>query len=239
VSSDTQKTSWRILLDTRDPSTAVARAAMDDFARVYWLPVYGHVRRRVSDPERSLDLTQEFFATWLEKRWVEGADPARGRFRTFLFVVLDRFLADQHDRERALKRGGGQSRIPLDAGEAERMLAGRTEDGVDPARLFNQRWAMAVVRDCLDQLRREYAGQGKGVHADLFIRYYGFESTGTALGYALLAQEFGLSETDVTNYLQRARASFRKLLEHRVLQSVESPDEVRGEIDELFRSLAR
>ncbi len=233
-----QNTSWRLILESCDPASDVARAAMEDFARVYWLPVYGHVRRRTGDPERALDLTQEFFATWFEKRWADAADPARGRFRTFLFVVLDRFLSGRHDHEQAAKRGGGLTRVPLDAVTAERLLAGPDDAGRSPADAFTQRWALALLRECLDCLRESLSSGRKSVHYQIFVRFYELDSRARPADYPTLAREFGVSESDITNTLHRARADFRRLLEERILRSVESPSEVRAEIDELFRSLS-
>jgi hypothetical protein len=48
---------------------------------------------------------------------------AKGRFRSFLLGALKHFLADQYDRQRAEKRGGGRTIVSLDEAEAERRYA--------------------------------------------------------------------------------------------------------------------
>jgi hypothetical protein len=56
------------------------------------------IRLRVCSAFRSFishaaqDLTQEFFCRFLEKRWLDTADREKGRLRTFLIVVLKKFM---------------------------------------------------------------------------------------------------------------------------------------------------
>jgi RNA polymerase sigma-70 factor (ECF subfamily) len=193
----------------------------------------------VGKPENALDLTQEFFATFLEKRWIESADSGRGRFRTFLLVVLDRFLSDQHDRGKAAKRGGQRRILSLEVGTAEGLLASLWSLEEDPARAFTKQWAIAIIRECLDTLRAEMTTKEKALYYEVFVRFYGFDGKIGEGAYARLAQEFQLNEGDVTNYLHRARNAFRRILEEKVLESVSSPADVQAEIQGLFNSLSR
>ena len=52
------------------------------------------MRRRSFSPHDAEDLTQEFFARFLEHHWVERADREKGRFRTFLLSAMNHFLAE-------------------------------------------------------------------------------------------------------------------------------------------------
>ena len=85
----------------------------------YWFPVYAFIRRRGHSPNDALDLTQGYFARLLERGVVAAADPARGRFRSFLLADCSFFLADSRDRDAAQKRGGGRSVLSIDARDAE------------------------------------------------------------------------------------------------------------------------
>lgn len=230
-----QTTSWSLILRARGGDAPEARSAMERFARAYWLPVYAYVRRKTGEAAKAEDLTQEFFATFLEKRWIDSADREKGRFRTFLLVVLDRFLAGQHDRERALKRGGDRPLLSIDREAAERMVAA---PAADPAKAFTRDWALAVLRECLEALRAEMAAKDRPVYYELFVRCHGFDGRPAHETYGGLAAEFGLGEADVTNYLHRARTAFRKILEERVLQSVDSPADLESEIAALLESLS-
>jgi RNA polymerase sigma-70 factor (ECF subfamily) len=99
-------THWSVVLSASDPGSARAAEALEKLCRIYWYPLYAYVRRRGKTPPDAQDLTQEFFARLLARHWLGRADQARGRFRTFLLTALERFLANEWDKGRALKRGG-------------------------------------------------------------------------------------------------------------------------------------
>jgi DNA-directed RNA polymerase specialized sigma24 family protein len=96
------------VLTASHSDTPRARAALETLCQTYWCPLYAYVRRRGNSPEDAQDLTQEFFARLLARNWVGSADPEKGRFRTFLLTAMNHFLADEWDRLKAQKRGGGQ-----------------------------------------------------------------------------------------------------------------------------------
>jgi hypothetical protein len=119
------------------------------------------VRRQGHNPHDAQDLTQEFFARLLEKNQLAGADPAKGRFRSFLLAALKHFLANEWHKARAQKRGGGQVPIPIDASAAE------SKCGIDPAdhltaeKIYERRWALTLLDQVLRRLRDEYTRDGK------------------------------------------------------------------------------
>ena len=57
---------------------AESEKALEYLCEKYWYPLYAFVRRQVDDAHEAQDLTQEFFATLLEKNYIGDADPARG-----------------------------------------------------------------------------------------------------------------------------------------------------------------
>ena len=69
----------------------------------------------------------------------------KGRFRTFLRVCLKRFLANEWDRQRALKRGGGEPTTSLDTAVAEQRFAAELAAGEPPDRLYERQWAMTLL----------------------------------------------------------------------------------------------
>jgi len=107
-------THWSAVLAAADPTAPAASRALEELCRVYWQPAYAFCRWRGSNPEDARDLTQAFFADLLTKGSLERADPARGRFRSYLLGSLKHFLADEHDRAQARKRGGGIEFVPVD-----------------------------------------------------------------------------------------------------------------------------
>jgi hypothetical protein len=119
-------THWSVVLEAQGPSPA-AQAALDKLCRTYWRPIYGFVRRQGIGPEEAEDLTQGFFALLLERRDLDAARKEKGRLRSYLLTSLKHFLANEHHRAVAIKRGEGQRLIPLD------QLRKREHAGFEPA----------------------------------------------------------------------------------------------------------
>ena len=101
-------TRWTLVIAAGEPHRKEARSALVSLCENYWYPLYAFLRRRGYPPDQAQDLTQEFFVRLLEGRYLDRADPAKGRFRSFLLTSLKFFVADEEDRDRAQKRGGGK-----------------------------------------------------------------------------------------------------------------------------------
>src|SRR6266849_3103302 len=175
-----QTTHWSVVLAARDMASPEAEAALAELCRAYWYPLYAYVRRKGHSLEDAQDLTQSFFARLLEKNYVAQADRERGRFRTFLLAALTHFLADEWDKARRLKRGGGQGIISFDAFSAEERYRLEPIDQLDPAQLYERRWVTTLFDKVLARLEQEFRDSGKG---ELFNR----------LKSALLAENSGSS----------------------------------------------
>src|SRR5207247_10841610 len=118
-------------------------------------PLYAYVRRRGSGPEDAQDLTQSFFARLLDRDLLSRASPHRGRFRSFLLTALQNFLADEHDRAVARKRGAGQPLISLDAPDGEARYALEPVEDLSTDKLFDRRWATTVLEHAWTSLEAE------------------------------------------------------------------------------------
>src|SRR6185436_16133539 len=138
-------THWSIVLNARGTDTPLARDSLEKLCRTYWYPLYAFVRRQGRPPHDAQDLTQEFFARLLEKNYLVDVDRAKGRFRSFLLVALKHFLANDWDRRRAQKRGGGQVHIPIDAQHAESRYGLEPAHEQTPEKLFERRWALTLL----------------------------------------------------------------------------------------------
>ena len=149
-------THWSVVLRAGRNDTTQAQAALSHLCEVYWYPLYAYVRQRGYSPEDAQDLTQEFFARLIQKGTLAQADPARGRFRSFLLASLNHFLAHEWEKARALKRGGGQIVVSLDLAAAEQWYALEPPDPRTPDQAFEKRWALALLKAVLDRLDGEY-----------------------------------------------------------------------------------
>ncbi len=150
-------THWSTVLTAGDSASTGSREALEKLCRTYWLPVYAFVRHKGYNVEEAEDLTQGFFEQLVEKELASRADPERGRFRNFLLKVLTQFLADEHRRERALKRGGDMVLLPLNRPTAEERLSSEPS----PELAFARKWAVTVLDEVLGLMKQEFEASGK------------------------------------------------------------------------------
>ena len=83
-----------------------ASTALGDLCEAYWTPVYRFLKREGRSDDESRELTQEFFLRLLAGSTLEQANPAKGRFRSYLLGALKHFLSDHRRAEGRQKRGG-------------------------------------------------------------------------------------------------------------------------------------
>ena len=105
-------TRWTLVIAAADPQRKEARSALVSLCEGYWYPLYAYVRRRGYLADQAQDLTQEFFIRVLEGRYLDRADPEKGRFRAFLITSMKFFLADEADRNRAAETRRGDRPVP-------------------------------------------------------------------------------------------------------------------------------
>src|SRR5512142_2737905 len=138
-------TQWTAVLTAGSRPSPESAAALERLCTLYWHPLYAFVRRSGHSPEDAEDLTQEFFARLLEHNWIARADRHKGRFRSFLLMAMKRFLANEWDKVKALKRGGQVRLVPLQFDTAETRYAQEPADTATPEQLYEHQWALTLV----------------------------------------------------------------------------------------------
>src|SRR5881396_1263721 len=201
-------THWSVVLAARDTASPHADAALAELCRTYWYPLYAFVRRKGHSPPDAEDLTQAFFARMLEKNYVAQADRERGRFRTYLLAALTHFLADEWDKARRLKRGGGREIISFDAASAEDRYRLEPIDQLDAAKLYERRWVTTLFDKVLARLEQEFSDSGKGALFDGLKSSLLAENSGSS--YAELGARLGLRESAVKQAVHRMRLRYRE-----------------------------
>ena len=230
-------THWSMVVKAGRSDTPLARAALEKLCRTYWFPLYAYVRRRGQSVEDAQDLTQEFFARVLERHWLARADQAKGRFRTFLLTAMERFLANEWDKARALKRGGGQRTVPIQLDTAETRYGVEPADTQTPEQAFEYRWALVLLDEVVGQLETEFRRRDQG---DLFAALKPCLVGGRAAQpYAELAAKLSIEEGAVKVTVHRLRQRYRELLRAEIANTVASPGEVEAEMRHLFNVLTR
>ena len=229
-------THWSMVLAAGQSRLPQAEEALERLCCTYWYPLYAFVRRFGHSPADAQDLTQGFFAYLLEHHLVARADQQAGRFRSFLLGSLKHFLAHEHERATALKRGGGQPVISLDQFDPEERYALEPPDAATPETIFDQRWALQQIQNALSRLRAEYASAGRGPLFDLLKDYVWGDKN--ALGLAEIAGRLDLTEEAVKKSVQRLRQRFRGSLRAEVAQTVATPDQIDEELRHLRAALS-
>lgn len=181
------------------------RTAQELLVRAYWQPVAAALQFRWQlDAADVEDLTQEFFMEALARNWLASFDPNRARFRTFLRMCVDRFVANAIQSRRRLKRGGGATVLSLD--DAPPLAVGD-----DPDARFRDEWVRSIFAMSLDALRRECEALGKKTHYAVFVSYDVTDAPeGMRPSYRDLAERHALPETTITNHLAWARRAYRR-----------------------------
>jgi RNA polymerase sigma-70 factor (ECF subfamily) len=225
-------THWSVVLSAGEGSLPNAQAALERLCRAYWYPLYVYVRRHGRSVEEAQDLTQEFFARLLQKKYLRHADPARGRFRSFLLTALKRFLVNDWEKGRAARRGAGQPSISWDQREMETRFLVEPADQCTPEKAFEKRWAVTVLKHVLEQLRDEFTASGKAERFErLKILLWGEKGSPP---YARVAAELDLTEAALKVAVHRLRERYRELLRAEVAHTVARPEEVDDELRHLI-----
>ncbi len=228
-------TRWTLEVAAGDPHRKEARSALVSLCEAYWYPLYAYLRRRGYPPDQGQDLTQEFFIRVLEGRYLDRADPEKGRFRSFLLASLKFFVADEEDRQRAQKRGGGAV-LSLEFSSGEDRYQREPAHDETPERIFERRWAHAVLDRVVERLRDEFLHHGRPEH---FERLKVFLLGHSDAPYAALAREMNTSEGALKVAIHRLRKRYRELFRQEIADTVADPGEVESELRFLAAALSR
>lgn len=231
-----EDTRWSLVLraGVRDDG---GKEALEALCKQYWAPLYSFLRAKGCRKEDAADLLQGFFVHVLEKELINRADPAIGRFRSYLLTVLTRYAANEHAKRSAQKRGGQIAFISIDGDGAEAIHSRIPLTSSSPQEIYERQWALNVLNQAVERLGASYRKAGKG---ELF----------DALRPVLVAGEEMALHEDIAARLQmkvgavrvaahRLRGRFREALVEVVAETVGSPDDVDAEIRELFEILGR
>ena len=229
-------TQWTLVLNARDGDWGESLGALERLCQTYWYPLYCFARRKGHSPEDAQDLVQDFFEAFLRKDFLRSVHREKGRFRSFLLSSMTHFLANDWDKRRRLKRGGGCAIISIDAEHAEQSFAFEAADHDSPDRAFERSWAQTVVDLAVKKLEREYILAGEQDRfAALKLTLMGDGDT----SYKSIGEQVGLSEGGVKTAVRRLRARLGALLRAELAQTLAEGVDVDEELRHLFHSLTQ
>lgn len=237
-SSQFPTTRWTLVVAAGDPQRKDSRSALVYLCENYWYPLYAYLRRRGHAPDEAQDLTQEFFMRVLGGRYLDKANPEKGRFRSFILTSLKFFAADEQDRQRAQKRGGGAVvSFEFSSGESgeERYQREPSHDET-PDRIFERHWALSMLERVMERLRDEFVQHNR---PENFERMKVFLLGQSEAPYAALAGEMNTSEGALKVAIHRLRKRYRELFRQEIADTVADPAEVESELRYLAAVLTR
>ena len=229
-------TRWSVVLRARDPAAPEAQDALETLCRSYWYPLYAFVRRQGHSPPDAQDLTQEFFARLLHRGYLRPVARGKGKFRTFLLVALKRFLANEWDRARAQKRGGGCPHLSIDATLAEDCYQIEPVETATAETIYERRWALTLLEQALARLRAEFAHADKAAEFEQLKTFLTAEKG--AVPCAAAAANLGVSAGALRVAIHRLRKRFRQVFREEIAHTVAHPEEIDEELRYLMSVLS-
>jgi RNA polymerase sigma-70 factor (ECF subfamily) len=225
-------THWTVVLAAGRRHTPQSDGALEELCRTYWFPLYAYVRRHGHNKEDAEDLTQTFFARFLEKNYLAGLSAERGRFRAFLLASLKHFLANEWDKSQRQKRGGGAAHLSLDWQTADTQFQVAATNEPSPDKAFDREWALALLAKVIGRLQYECEQDG---HGKQFAELKIFLTAGKgALSHADAAKNLSMDETAVRVAVHRLRKRYRLLLRDEIAQTLADESLVDEEMRALF-----
>ena len=229
-------TDWGTVLAAGRPGSPEADAALARLCQIYWRPLHAFVRRLGHPPEDAQDLVQGFFAHVLEKNCFGDYAVEKGRFRSFLMLMLKRYLTNEWRRVNRQKRGGDRQVLSIDAMDTEARYLHEPVDEASPEKDFERRWIMTLLSRVLDRMEAECRAEGKEKAFHELKTFLAGDTGG--LSYAEVGRKLNMGEGAVKVAVHRLRQRYRDLLRSEIANTVSSPGEVDEEIRSLFLAFA-
>lgn len=228
-------TKWSLVLKARGVDAPESAEALARLCEAYWYPLYAFLRRRGTDREEALDLTQGFFERLIEKRTLADLRPGSGRFRSFLLSSFKHHASNERERDRTLRRGGDRRLVSLDGELAEHRYGRELQDDRTPDRAYERAWARTVLERAHDRLRDELEASGK---RELFAELGPALTDGRpARPLGEIALALGVSEDAIKMTVLRLRRRFGRLLREEIADTVGDPRAIDEELRHLLSVL--
>ena len=229
-------THWSAIFVAANSDSTEAAAALESLCGQYWYPLYAFARRQGQSAEDAEDLVQSFLADFLGRKALQSADPARGRFRSFLLTCFKRYSTNEWRRGQTAARGGGRLLLSLDALGLEELYAREVRSPLSPGQLYDRAWACGILDRTAQALREDYARRDQIERFELLEPF--LPGASRELSYAEVARRLGLSEVSVRAEVFRLKQRYRSLLRAQIAPTVSNADEIDQEIKSLMAALA-
>ena len=229
-------TRWTVVVSAQGKDNEAQQLeSLELLCRQYWYPLYYFARRRGHVPHDAQDLVQGFFAKLLEKSYLDSADAAKGRFRTFMLTAFSNYMSDDRRKVEARKRGGNVVFIELDELQAMDRYDLEPNDDHTPDVAFALRWAETILESAVARLRDEMDGSGKIARFEALKPYLLQTKEST---YEQTAAALEMSVASVKSAIYRMRQRFHIIFRHEISQTLTSENDIDDEIRYLLGLLS-
>jgi RNA polymerase sigma factor (sigma-70 family) len=232
-----QTTRWDVVLHSAQSETAGCKEALADLCKLYWYPLYAFIRHRGYSPEDAQDLVQGFFLHLIEYKTLSRVDRSKGKFRSFLLASLQNYLANEADRARCLKRGGKVEFVYIDLEETEDRYELEPGEELTPEKIFDARWAMALLGEAMNRLSREYTDQGKATTFQALRAFLDPINTKSLPSYEEVAARLEVSVGSLKTQIHRLRKQYTTIVREEISRTVSDASDVDTEIHALCQAL--
>ncbi len=229
-------TQWTLVWQAAKEDSQHGRPALSQVIQRYWQPLYSFARRRGLSSEDAEDATQEFLSRVLNGRMLQSADPAKGKFRSFLLTAWKRFLVDEYRRNQTVRRGGDAVIVSLDIRSGEQNWQQLSARESDADQVFAVSWANSLLDQARQRLRTEYGAKGKSDLIKTLLPR--LTQSMDAAAYNVVADQLQTTPGAVKVAMHRLRQRFGSVIREVVIETLDDEDEIDGELNELMRLLA-
>lgn len=225
-------TQWSVVLSARGDDSAERSKALQQICQTYWHPIYAYARKRGFSPADSEDVTQEFFADLLGREEFANVRETKGKLRTFLLVAARNFMANEWQKRKAQKRGGGVTVLSIDVTDAEDRACLEPADSLTPEAVFERHWASSILNSVMRRLQESYEIDGK---AEVFEKLKDHLGLGRGeRSYREIGTELGISETAARLTVHRMRKRYRQFLLQQIASTLDPDESAEEELRYLF-----
>jgi RNA polymerase sigma-70 factor (ECF subfamily) len=230
-------TRWSVVLLSAQSQAAGSSQALAELCQSYWYPLYAFIRHRGYSADDAQDLTQGFFLDLFEHDALKRVDQSKGKFRSFLLAALQNYLSNEATRMRSLKRGGSVEFVYFDMESAEDRYRLEPADHLTPEKIFDARWAMALLAEAMNRLSREYVVQGKATTFEVLKIFLDPLNSKKLPTYEQMANQLKVSVAAVKTLIHRLRRQYTVFVREEISRTVSDAGDIDVEIHELCEAL--
>ena len=230
-------TRWDVVLLSAQSQTPGCKEALADLCKLYWYPLYAFIRHRGYSPEDAQDLVQGFFLHLIEYKTLSRVDRSKGKFRSFLLASLQNYLANEADRAGCLKRGGKVEFVHINLEEAEDRYELEPIEELTPEKVFDARWAMALLGEAMNRLSLQYMAQGKVTTFQALRAFLDPINTKGHPSYEEVAAQLEVSVGSLKTQIHRLRKPYTATIREEISRTVSDSADVDAETHELCEAL--